>query len=146
VATITVLGAFVHKHMNLRYYFIILVTSAIVTGCSSFKQRLKSSLEKNPVVIETMSAGEFLRQLNKQSLLPGSDKDMIGELNSEKEKYPLPNEVVYPFSRTFQATYKGQVFTNNYTVIRESGDSPWRLKRAWQTDSSGLIVEEWPVK
>ena len=103
-------------------------------------------MAKNPVAIETTAAGDFLIRLHNQSLLPGDSKDMHGNLSSAKEPYPLPSEVAYPFSRTFEVTIKGQTFTNNYTVIRSSKDSSWELQRAWRTDAAGSIVEEWPVK
>ena len=131
--------------MTLRYYTIVLSTAALLTGCSSGKSKLRSYIAENPVAIETVAAGDFLVQLHKQSLLPGDTKDMHGEINSAKENFPLPDEVVYPLSRTFEVTYRGQTFTNNYTVMRSSKDTSWRLQKAWRTDSSG-VIEEWPVK
>ena len=84
--------------------------------------------------------------LHQQSLLPGDSKDVHGETHSETDPYPFPNEVTYPFSKTFHVSIKGETFTNNYTVLRTTKDSPWQLQRAWRTDSHGHTIQDWLVR
>ena len=51
----------------------------------------------------------------------------------------------YPYSLTMRFNKQGEASTNNYTILQLKKDSPWQLKRAWQTDSNGQIIQEWPV-
>jgi hypothetical protein len=132
--------------MKTPRYILTLATVILLVGCSSSNSRFWSSTAKNPVVVETLSAGDFLLGLHRQSLLPGDSKDMHGEIHSVTDPYPFPNEVTYPFTRMFYVSIIGETFTNNYTVLRLAKDSPWQLQRAWRTDSQGHTVEEWPVK
>jgi hypothetical protein len=103
--------------MKTPRHILALVTTIFLVGCSSSNSRFWSSTAKNPVVVESKSAGDFLIGLHQQSLLPGDSKDMHGEIHSEIEPYPLPDTVTYPFSRTFHVSITGETFTNNYTVF-----------------------------
>ncbi len=127
-------------------YFLTLAVALLLIGCSNSKSRFWSSTGKNPVVVESMAAGDSLLSLHQQSLLPGDSKAMHGEINSEPDPYPLPNAVTYPFLRTFHVSYTGEAFTNSYTLARMTKDSPWLLQRAWRNDTQGHTVEEWPVR
>jgi len=51
----------------------------------------------------------------------------------------------YPFALTVQLRPTGAVFTANYSIVQLRPDSSWHLKRAWQADSNGQIIHEWPI-
>ena len=120
-------------------YFLTLATAILLAGCSRRNSRFWSSTAKNPVVVESKSAGDFLLGLHQQSLLPGDSK-MHGENSGNLNPYPLPDAVTFPFLRTFHVSITGETFTNPYTVLRAAKDSPWQLQRAWRTDSQGPLL------
>lgn len=116
-----------------------------MSGCASTQARALRAAKKNPVAIEAASGGDFLLGLREQSKLPGVPKDAHGDIRFDFS-FPLPEQVTYPFSPSFQVSIKGQTLINHYTVLREAKDSPWQLQKAWRTDSQGRIVEELPVR
>ena len=124
--------------------FGLIAIASLLSGCSSLQSRALHEVESSPVTTEAISAGDFLLSLRKQDQLPGVSKDAHGEIRFEFA-FPLPKEVAYPFSQTFQIFLKDQSFANHYTVQRETEDSAWQLQRAWQTDSEGRTVKEWPT-
>ena len=130
--------------MTTRHFFVLTV-AALLIGCSSSNSRRSPPAARNPFAKETMSAGNYLTRLHQLGLLPGDSKASHGGLISETDPAPLPDKVDYPFSRTFHVVVAGEP-TKHYTVTRVSEDAPWELRRAWQTDSQGRVLEEWPVK
>ena len=131
--------------MSILNYAVLFLTASFLSGCSSTQARALRAAEKNPVAIEAASGGDFLLSLREQSKLPGVPEDAHGEIRSDFS-FPLPEQVTYPFSQTFQVSIKGQTLINHYTVLRETKDSPWQLQKAWCTDSQGRIVEKLPVR
>ena len=124
---------------------VLLLAASFLSGCSSTQERALRAAEKNPVAIEAASGGDFLLSLREQSKLPGVPKDAHGDIRFDFS-FPLPKQVTYPFSPSFQVSIKGQTLINHYTVLREAKDSPWQLQKAWRTDAQGRIVEELPVR
>lgn len=101
----------------------------------------------NDVYIETGHAGLVLKQIRDQSRLPGVSKDEHGTLTSENLRFSNSLPVLtYPALRTFYFVKEGETSTNNYTLVKQTKDSEWKLQKAWQTDSKGQIIQEWPVK
>lgn len=123
----------------------LLAVALFFAGCSSTQSRALYAAEKNPVTIEAASAGDFLLNLRERGQLPGVSKDSHGEIRVDFS-FPLPKQVAYPFSPTFQVSIKGQTLINHYTVLRETKDSSWQLQKAWRTDAQGRTIEEWPVR
>ena len=120
--------------MKMSRHLIIFGTVVLLVGCASHVAKT-----------ETISGGDFLLQLHQQGRLPGDSKDDHGKITC----YLLPSdlqEVTYPLSRTFRMVETGSTSTNNYTVVRLTKDSSWQLQRAWQTDSEGHVIQEWPIK
>jgi hypothetical protein len=118
--------------VNTLRYLIVLGAAALLAGCVSH-------LAKN----EAKSAGDYVLQLHQQGRLPGDSKDAHGKITC----YLTPSDlqkVTYPLSRTFRVVENGA--TNNYTVVRFAKDSSWQLQRAWQADSEGHVIQEWPIK
>jgi len=92
----------------------------------------------------SMEANKFVSNLKEQGQLPGWLKDERGEVAfswSFNEAAPES----YPISRTFIATRKSDAFKYHYVVVKASRDGAWKLQRAWRTDTSGRILEEYPV-
>ena len=131
--------------MSIMRFFSLMAIASLLCGCSSLRSRALHDVENSPVTAEAMSAGEFLLSLREQGQLPGVSKDAHGEIRFDFA-FPLPKEVAYPLSQTFQISLKDQSFANHYAVQRETKDSAWHLQRAWQTDSEGRTVKEWPIK
>jgi len=131
--------------MSILRCFGLMAVASFLCGCSSLQSRALHDVENSPVTTEAMSAGDFLLRLREQGQLPGVSKDAHGVIRFDFA-FPLPKEIAYPFSQTFQITLKGQSFTNHYTVQRETKESAWQLQRAWQTDSEERTVKEWPTK
>ena len=130
--------------MSMLRYVVLLAAALCLSGCSSTQSRALHAAEKSPVTIEAASAGDFLLSLREQGQLPGVSKGEHGEIQFDFS-FPLPKQVAYPFSPTFQVSIKGRTFINHYTVLREAKDSAWQLQKAWRTDLQGRTVEEWPV-
>jgi hypothetical protein len=120
--------------MTTPRYFIALGAVALFVGCASHIAKT-----------EAISGGDYLLQLHQMGRLPGDSKDDHGKITCYLSPSDL-QEVTYPLSRTFRVVKTGGTSTNNYTVVRLTKDSSWQLARAWQTDSAGRIIEEWPVK
>jgi hypothetical protein len=109
---------------------------------------LYPSAPKRAGVVRTVAEGqtiassgmEYLSQLRREGHLPGVATNEHG------------NATIYfrlaspPYSLTVRVTIRGETFTNNYNIVQNKKDSPWELKRAWQTDSKGQIIQEWAVK
>jgi hypothetical protein len=131
--------------MRVTGYNFTFAVAVVLAGCSKKDSPLGPSPEKNPFVVETKSAGEFVIDLHKQGLLPGDSKDSHGDILSPVT-LPLPKSVSYPFSNTFLIVFTGESYTNNYCVLRASKNAPWQLQKAWRTGPDGKTVAEWPVK
>lgn len=52
----------------------------------------------------------------------------------------------YPFLLSARFSVQEASVTDHYNIVQIDKGSPWKLERAWQTDSEGRIVQEWPVK
>ncbi len=138
------LGAHIPKMIGVTFLARNLVTF-------NFPKRvmyLKQVTAESPILGEllTKQADTFLRSLAEKGELPGwtKGKDNL-HWKTDSEDSPA-----YPASRifTFQTSGQGGAPTNtcHYSVVRESRDSPWILQRAWRSDASERIVEEYPLK
>ena len=90
----------------------------------------------------TMEAAKFSAYLKDQGQLPGWVNDEDGEAAWVPD---WNGPELYPVTRTFEATKKGDVSKYHYTFGKASKDSKWRLQKAWHTDASGKILNEYPV-
>ena len=108
------------------------------------------------VMMQIMSGHTFLSKEHLNNRVPGASKDTHGAFQEMSfdvldsgsppaGTVPFP-ELKFPFSWTFHFVPDGDIgFTNHYTVLRVTNDSPWHLVRAWRTGPSGQIVKEWPI-
>ncbi len=81
----------------------------------------------------------YLSQLRQEGRLPGQTTNGHGLVAIDGAMS------YYPYSLTMRFK-EGEAFTNNYTIVQINKDSPWQLRRAWQTDSNDQIIQEWAVK
>jgi hypothetical protein len=90
---------------------------------------------------QALSGSKFLNQLGKEGRLPGFSTNEHGMFASKVV------EISYPYTLTVQFVKTGDKSRcNYYTIVQPTKDSEWQLKRAWQTDATGKIVEEWTVE
>jgi hypothetical protein len=89
-----------------------------------------------PRVDENMeAAAEIFKTLKGKNQLPGWSKNDKGTIYLEP----------YPNFEAFDGRKNGDSSTYHYDVDRTSKDSPWKLQKAWQTDTNGQLVKEYPV-
>lgn len=91
----------------------------------------------------TKEAEKFLSNLKEKGLLPGWLQNEHGNIT-----FWIPAEInpeIYPVSRTFNGTKNGDVSKYHYAIVKTSPNSAWKLQRAWQTDSNGKVLKEFPV-
>jgi hypothetical protein len=103
----------------------------------------------NDVTAESVIAAGVMQQMWDKELLPGVSKEQHGTMNLDPIPSVISNKAVtmtFPASRTFHFVKDGETFTNNYTLIKQTENSDWKLQRAWEVDSNGQTIQEWPVK
>jgi hypothetical protein len=103
----------------------------------------------NEVSLEAARALLFVKQLHDKDRLPGISKDEHGEMKSDDFDMVISNKaaiLLYPLRYTFHLVKTGDFSTNNYTLVKQTKDGEWKLRRAWETDSNGQIIQEWPVQ
>ena len=147
--------------VSYQYRYFIGMGIILLTLCSCKKSndklssettgfvKLAESAKASEVVQETGAAQEVLKQLHEQGRLPGDSKDQHGKITCEIPQLIISNKVAqmtYPATRTFHLVHLGETTINNYTLTKQSKDSPWKLQRAWETDSNGQVIHEWPVQ
>lgn len=103
----------------------------------------------NQVYAETYAAGAALKNLDNLGRLPGVSQDDHWQVTSDMVDSVVSNRALaieFPASRTFRLVKTNETSTNNYTFVKQTKDAEWKLQKAWQTDSKGQIIQEWPVK
>jgi len=100
----------------------------------------------NSAMVELGDSAKFLLELKKQGNLPGISADGHGAVSTENRPLSELQIAKYPFAVTFLVVPSGDSFTNHYTVLRPAMNAPWKLAKAWRTDTDGHMVTEWPVK
>jgi hypothetical protein len=97
---------------------------------------------KGSVASANVEAGKFLRDLHERGSLPGLSKDEHGELKAKVSDFS--QKVVYPVSLTFQLK-KDDGRSTYYVVERPSEGSEWKLMKAWEADTVGKTLKEFPT-
>jgi hypothetical protein len=131
--------------------------SQILTGYEAAAHTFGMGLT-NEIFLETGRAEEALKRLRNEGNLPGASKDQHGEVTSDAFFWYSPSNnlnvvifsnigttITYPVSRTIHLVKHGDTSTNNYTLFKQTKDGEWKLRRAWETDSNGETIQEWPV-
>jgi hypothetical protein len=128
---------------------VVYSNSLMLTGAELMTKSFMMTVT-NELALEYARAAEFVAELHDQDRLPGISKEDHGILTSDQiESITTNGDVIlmgYPASRTFHLVKYGDTSSNNYTVVKESKDATWKLRRAWETDSNGQIIREWPVQ
>ena len=100
---------------------------------------LAGSSLKTAADLEGKSALNFLRTLEQSGQLPGWSP------NDEIANHRVVFHFDYPDKAVFDIPKNGVSFIYHYEVFRDSIKSPWKLKKAWQTDPAGKTVEIFPL-
>ena len=86
------------------------------------------------------AAGKLLDRLKRNGRLPGW---------SRRDKFANRTERIdlrYPdFAAFNHVRKKGDSSIYHYELARESATRPWKLKKAWRTDTEGRTIEDYPV-
>jgi hypothetical protein len=90
----------------------------------------------------TASAIDFFDGLQKKRQLPGWSKGDTGHATAAAD---FVFDGKYPVTRTFDVRKNANASCFHYRVVHPSPDGGWRLQRAWRTDPSGSVVEEYLV-
>jgi len=101
------------------------------------KAGVVKSHEEGRIILE--AGRDYLFQLRREGRLPGYTTNAHGIVSIDGSM------LYYPFSLTIRFK-DGEASTNSYTIVQINKDSPWQLKRAWQTDSKDQIIQEWAVR
>jgi hypothetical protein len=115
-------------------------------GCARKDNRVREFFSTNAPAAETVSAGNYLMELQKQNRLPGVSNIEHGQIAAEEmtlSKSDL-NKITYPIQRTFNIVKDGDRSRYHYRLVRSTKDAEWKLDRAWRTDSSGRVIEDFP--
>jgi len=102
----------------------------------------------NEITLETTAAGIVFKRLHDEGKIPGISKNEHGQFRCDFDFMisNRPVQVTYPAIITLRGLKEGTVNTNNYTLIKQSKDAEWKLQRAWQADSNGETIQEWPIQ
>jgi len=114
----------------------------------AFPYMFKTSVT-NELYLESIAAGSVLEKKWNEGSLPGVSKEDHGDLTLDPLDSIISNKVViitYPATRVFHLEKSGETSTNYYTLVKESRNAKWELQKAWETDSNGQIIREWPIK
>jgi hypothetical protein len=90
----------------------------------------------------TKDAAEFLHQMKMQGKLPGWREFDHGSITLKTQPTGTEN---YPVYCSFACRKTGRKQIEVYIVVKESPDSDWELKRAWEANLKGRFVREIPV-
>ena len=52
----------------------------------------------------------------------------------------------YPIDRSFETKKEGRRQIYIYIVVKDSPESDWKLKRAWETTAKGRLLKDFAVR
>jgi hypothetical protein len=81
------------------------------------------------------AAAEIFKTLKGKNQLPGWSKNDKGTIYLEP----------YPNFEAFDGRKNGDSSTYHYQVDRASESSPWKLQKAWRTDTNDCLIKEYLV-
>lgn len=125
--------------VGLRFLARHLVTFDFPEQTLYLKRVSKGSSVDSGLDLEKKSAAKFLKDLELKGKLPGWAKNDRIAGNRVMVQY------VYPFSFVFDIPKSADPFIYHFTVWRASEGASWQLKKAWQTDTKGVTVKEYPI-
>lgn len=101
----------------------------------------------SPAAERLQSETTFLAELKENGLLPGVSKDLKGYFGIWEKTTATPEggatqEVHFLTSLPANKSRKNY----HYIVSRAASNSTWQINKAWLTDSSGKVIQEYPVQ
>jgi hypothetical protein len=88
---------------------------------------------------EVKAAEKVIVDLQAKGQLPGWPKGDEITTNSVTFDFDFPDSIL------FNIIKKDDASSYHYKVSRSAEDSPWKLLKAWQTDSNGEVIKEFSV-
>lgn len=85
------------------------------------------------------SVVEFLTKQKRKGRVPGWAKNEHGKVDVQFDDSN-------PDAFDCQARKNGDPALYHYRVTRKSGDSPWKLVKAWQTNAKGKVIKEFTIQ
>lgn len=126
---------------------VVLAIVLLVTGWWCYRawhppapHRTGRAAARSQAQTEARAGAEFLVGLLKAGRLPGIVPADHGRLSARGGR------AAYPYTVTFQLDKQGDPAPYHYTVQQTRKGAPWQLTRAWQADTNGAVLHEWPVK
>lgn len=123
-----------------------LVTLDFPNRTMYLKRASKWPLVDKATMAKTMMVGKsalkFLIHLNEKNQLPGASKNDHGKTTDVHFDH---NDSPYLDSVTWDILKNGDPSIYHYIVTRASKNGPWKLQKAWRTDTDGKTFEEFPV-
>ncbi len=144
------------KHVLFLIGLILLVVCSCHRSNHQFGTAAQDFVEKSRVAVtnelyqeKSVEASKAMLEMHKENRLPGIDTGEHGTMTSDYYDMIESDQVVkvvYPLSQIFRFVKTGETSTNNYLFERLSKGTSWQLKRAWETDSNGQTIKEWPIQ
>ena len=143
-----IVGAVGHANaLGLRFLARHLVTFDFPKSTMYLKQKNVGALAgdhslKGSHFGDLQSPMDFLLGLKQTNHLPGWSNDARTPICFEacsNSAHKALASVTFGFQENTNSS------SNHYVIDRASGDSPWKLRRAWRTDQDGKTIEEFPV-
>jgi hypothetical protein len=126
---------------------VVLVIVALVTGWWCYvelfppaPQRTGAAAARSQADAEARTGAQYLVGLLKAGQLPGIVPTDHGRL------FAHGGRAAYPYTVTFQLDKQGDPAPYHYTIRQAKKGAPWQLMRAWQADTNGAVLHEWPVQ
>lgn len=100
----------------------------------------------------TYSATRFLIHLKRQNQLPGWKENERGGIQEDSASAitfgpPLKDDAdFHNFRLTLLSKKSDETSLYHFTVFRASPTSDWKLEKAWLTDPTDKLIQEFPVK
>lgn len=104
--------------------------------------RLQDKARMMEATIIAKSALKYLGHLLLKNQLPGaSESEQAKNTHFDFHHTESP----YSDSVTIDTQFNNYSSLYHYTCVRTSNSGPWKLQKAWRTDSNGNTIEEYPV-
>ena len=104
-----------------------------------------SNYLRTPEGMRFGSEGGFLMSLLTNGQLPGVSKDRKGYFRFEKKVAGLTSDGGCSNEVHF-LTLENPADNYYYVISQDSSNSPWQMRKAWHTDQSSNIIQEFPVQ
>ena len=116
----------------------------LLQGCHQHNQneRDKSEANQKQILSVFTNAADFIIGLKNDGQLPGVTSSEHGRIIFKKKPEVLQDGSI---SLTCSLKLTNDTGFYDYTFLQKSTNSPWQLQKAWKSDASGKVIEEYPI-